>query len=86
MTMRPVEPEVTLPKAVDRMRRVLRDGARRYPDERWKRQSVLEHLSHALEHLKAHGLALSTGIKSGEDDIGHALIRLAMAIQLGEDE
>jgi len=65
-------------RVVDEIQKVMEAGKIKYPDDRWKGQSVEEHIKHALNHLKARKL---TGIAS-EDHLAHAFTRLMMAVAI----
>jgi hypothetical protein len=62
--------------ALDAIERTLAEGEARHRGA-WRRQRVVEHVQHARDHLRAWGRGIP-----GEDHLGHALTRLAMAVQL----
>lgn len=60
--------------------RVLEFGAKKYPDRRWLKQSVQEHVTHAIEHAKAHMGGIPIDAESGELNLAHAGARILFAI------
>lgn len=72
-------PASYLPAAVAALHTVLRLGAERYPDEKWRTQNVAEHLRHAREHIRLHTIG-----DDSEPHLRHALTRLAFAVELNE--
>lgn len=74
-----LDPATYLPHAIAALHDVLRVGAERYPDERWKTQNVAEHLRHAREHIRLHTIG-----DESEPHLRHALTRLAFAVEIAE--
>lgn len=74
-----LDPAAYLPHAIAALHDVLRVGAERYPDERWKTQNVAEHLRHAREHIRLHTIG-----DDSEPHLRHALTRLAFAVEINE--
>jgi len=62
--------------ALAALERVLAEGEARHRDS-WRRQTVQEHVQHALRHLHAYEAG-----DVGDDHLAHALTRCAMATQL----
>lgn len=63
-----------------KVRGVLADNVDKYPDEKWKTQSVEEHLTHLVEHVADY----QTGDKS-EDWLAKIVCRAAMAAWKAEN-
>lgn len=74
-----LDPATYLPYAIAALHGVLKVGAERYPDERWKTQNVAEHLRHAREHIRLHTIG-----DESEPHLRHALTRLAFAVEIAE--
>lgn len=72
-------PASYLPTAIAAIHDVLRVGAERYPDEKWRTQNVAEHLRHAREHIRLHTIG-----DDSEPHLRHALTRLAFAVEINE--
>lgn len=68
------------PQSLKVAAKILHDGARSHEDEtgeNWRRIPVHVHLNHALVHLYEH-----LGSDLSEDHLGHALVRLLMAVEV----
>jgi len=74
-----LDPATYLPHAIAALHDVLKVGAERYPDEKWKTQNVAEHLRHAREHIRLHTIG-----DESEPHLRHALTRLAFAVEINE--
>lgn len=74
-----LDPAAYLPHAIAALHDVLKVGAERYPDEKWKSQNVAEHLRHAREHIRLHAIG-----DDSEPHLRHALTRLAFAVEIAE--
>jgi hypothetical protein len=74
-----LDPAAYLPHAIAALHDVLKVGAERYPDEKWKTQNVAEHLRHAREHIRLHTIG-----DDSEPHLRHALTRLAFAVEIAE--
>jgi hypothetical protein len=63
--------------------RILDDGEAKHPPgapNYWLQVSLKEHLRRAITHLDR----VLVGATSGDDDLGHALARLMLAVELRE--
>lgn len=60
--------------------KVLVFGDQKHPGQPWKRQSVQEHVTHAIEHAKAHMGGIPIDAESGELNLAHAGARILFAI------
>jgi hypothetical protein len=68
-------------EAIGVIDKVLQLGRERgFPDCNWRTLSVDKHFAHAKKHI--HDILY--GIKTDEDDLAHALTRLAMAVAIRE--
>jgi Recombination endonuclease VII/Domain of unknown function (DUF5664) len=59
---------------------VLLFGAKKHPGAPWMQQSPEEHITHALEHLKAWTSGVVKDPESGFSNLAHALTRVAFAV------
>jgi len=67
------------PHAIAVMARVLTEGAAKKGEWNWRLVPVWVHLRHALGHIFAW-----LGGDRGDDHLGHALVRLMMAVSVTE--
>lgn len=74
-------PKLIPPEALLSLSQVVALGAERYAENNWRKISMADHVSHALEHLFLH----MNGDKE-DDHLDHALCRLAMAVAMRDTE
>ncbi|GHU69860.1 hypothetical protein AGMMS49992_01220 [Clostridia bacterium] len=68
------------PQAVFALARVVAEGERKYGSDNWKKIPARQHLNHAI----AHCFAFLAGDNT-DSHLGHAITRLAFAIELAEN-
>jgi hypothetical protein len=73
------------PVAMFELAKIMEYGARRYAPNNWRKIPIDDHVNHALSHLFAY----LAGDRQ-DDHLGHALARMAMAVEmqntLGQDK
>jgi hypothetical protein len=75
------------PEAMFTMGRVMCEGkAKGYGDGNWRKIGRADHINHALGHLYAYLWERARDpLFDGEDHLGHALCRVAMAVSVEEE-
>lgn len=61
---------------------VLAFGETKHPDEKWKSMSVKDHLGAAYRHVLRWQTGETLDSESGSSHLTHALVRIAMAVEL----
>lgn len=75
--------------AGERVEAVMIANMEKYPDEKWKTQTVEEHLAHAVEHIAEYQAGKKTEVQSDGSVVGvldKVQCRITMAIWVSEQE
>lgn len=75
--------------AGERVEAVMLANINKFPDQKWKTQSVEEHLSHAVEHIADYQEGRTTEVQYDGTEVGmldKVLCRIAMAIWIREQK
>ena len=73
--------------AGERVEAVMIANMDKYPDEKWKTQTVEEHLTHAVEHIAEYQQGIKTEVQANGSEVGmldKVACRIAMAIWVSE--
>ena len=71
-------------QVVDEIQKVMEKGMASHPDDGWKRESVEEHIVHAIDDLAKwkFNLSMDHARDISEDHLANAFTRLMMAVAL----
>lgn len=65
---------------------VLAFGETKHPGQPWRHMDVSDHLAAVLRHYCEHQSGVPLDAESGKSHLVHALVRLAMAVDLAHSE